>query len=90
MDVSQYFQIEKKLRFYLLEKIAYFRKPFPITCYEIINNKNLKKTIKEKTEDLWSNRKGKEDLIIKLDKLLKLSKSVFFVIDMLRHSCRSK
>lgn len=53
--------------------------PFPITCYEIINNKNLKKTIKEKTEDLWSNRKGKEDLIIKLDKLLKLSKSVFFV-----------
>ena len=53
--------------------------PFSITCHDIINNKDLKKTIKEKTEDLWSNRKGKEDLILKLDKLLKLSKSVFFV-----------
>ena len=53
--------------------------PLSITCHEIINNKNLKKKIKEKTEDLWSNRKGKEDLIFKLDKLLKLSKSVFFV-----------
>jgi len=52
---------------------------FPITCHEIINNKNLKKKIKENTEDLWSNRKGKEDLVLKLDKLLKLSKSVFFV-----------
>lgn len=53
--------------------------PFSITCHEIINDKNLKKKIKEKTEDLWSNRKGKEDLIFKLEKLLKLSKSVFFI-----------
>ncbi len=53
--------------------------PFSITCNEIINNENLKKEIKEKTQDLWSNRKGKEDLILKLDKLLKLSKYVFFV-----------
>lgn len=52
---------------------------FHITCKKILSEKNFKKKIKIKTEDLWDNKKGKDDLIFKLDKLLKLSKSVFFV-----------
>ncbi len=52
---------------------------FSITCEKILNIKNFKKIINKKTEDLWFNEKGKPDLINKLNKLLKLSSSVFFV-----------
>ena len=52
---------------------------FQITCEQIIKDKNLKKIIRMKTEDIWSNRKGKNDLIKKLDKLLKISKTVYFI-----------
>ena len=69
---------EKIADFYLLEMMSLFQRPLSQLHHEIINDKNLKKN-KEKTEDLWSNRKGKEDLIFKLEKLLKLSKSVFFI-----------
>ena len=52
---------------------------FKINCNKIINDKNLKKEIEEKTEDDWTNDNGKDDLIKKLNQLLKFSRSIIFV-----------